>query len=236
MDRSTAQKILEILKAEFDLPDRAHMKNRPFETLIKTILSQSTTSVNTERSFKRLTQKFKVSAEVLAHADIKEIEEAIQVGGLQRNKAKVIKTVSKKILEKFGGDLNFIYKRDIEEARKLLMSLPGVGPKTCDVTLLFSAGRPVMPIDTHIKRVSVRLGLSSEKTNYEETREILQNLFPAEEYLTVHLALIALGREYCRARNPRCSSCPIRNFCPYASKTAVKERIKAQDKASSQAS
>jgi len=219
MDYSTASRILEKLKFEFGALRPTHVKRDPFETLIRTILSQSTSSINTERAFKRLAKRFRVSPSKLAEASIEDIESAIRIGGLQRNKAKVIKAVSKEILERFGGNLDFVYTADLDEAREKLMSLPGVGPKTCDVVLLFSAGRPVIPVDTHVRRVSERLKIVEEGAGYEELRKTLESLFKVEDYLTVHLAFIALGRKYCRARKPRCQSCPIIEFCVTGSKT-----------------
>jgi len=218
MGPSTAGRILEVLRSKFAAQRLTHVRRDPFETLIVTILSQSTTSINTERAFRRLTEKFEVSPSKLAEASVEEIESAIRIGGLQRNKARVIKAVSKEILRRFGGKLDFVYTVDLEEARKKLMSLPGVGPKTCDVVLLFSAGRPVIPVDTHVKRVSERLKVVEQGASYEEVRKALESLFKVEDYLAVHLAFIALGRKYCRARKPRCSSCPIKRFCATGSK------------------
>lgn len=218
MDCSTASKILEKLRFEFDALQLTHVRRDPFETLIKTILSQSTSSINTERAFKRLAERFKISPSKLAEASIEDIESAIRIGGLQRNKARVIKAVSKEILKRFRGNLDFVYTAELEEAREKLMSLPGVGPKTCDVVLLFSAGRPIIPVDTHVKRVSERLKVVEEGASYEELRKALESLFRVEDYLTVHLGFIALGRKYCKARNPRCPSCPIIEFCVTGSK------------------
>jgi len=228
MDSFTAGRILEILRSEFSALQVSHVKRDPFETLIRAILSQSTTSINTERAFKRLAERFEVSPSKLANVSVTEIESAIKIAGLQRNKARVIKAVSSEILKRFGGNLDFVYTAELSEAREKLMSLPGVGPKTCDVVLLFSAGRPVIPVDTHVKRVSERLKIAEEKSGYEELRNALESLFKAKDYLAVHLAFIALGRKYCRARKPRCLLCPIREFCATGSKySELKFRIRS---------
>lgn len=94
------------------------------------------------------------------------------------------------------------------------MELPGVGPKTADVVLLFSENQPTIPVDTHVNRVSKRLGLAPADGGYEEARLSLQSLFEPKDYLAVHLLLIALGRKYCKARKPRCPNCPVNTYCP----------------------
>jgi endonuclease-3 len=94
------------------------------------------------------------------------------------------------------------------------MELPGVGPKTADVVLLFSANQPTIPVDTHVNRVSKRLGLAPANGGYEEVRLSLQSLFDPKDYLAVHLLLIAHGRKYCKARQPLCPECPLNTYCP----------------------
>ena len=120
----------------------------------------------------------------------------------------------KLLLEKFGGSLEPILSLPLDEARKTLMELPGVGPKTADVVLLFSANQPTIPVDTHVNRVSKRLGLAPANGDYEAVRLSLQTLFEPKDYLDVHLLLIAHGRKYCKARQPHCLECPVNNYCP----------------------
>ena len=207
-------KILYILKNNFSIPEWARSQTTPFQVLIRTVLSQATASRNTARAFENLSRKFSITPQALVEADVKEIEKAIRVAGLYRNKSKVIKNISRVILEQFNGSLDFIYTSPLEEARKTLLTIPGVGPKTADVTLLFCAKKPTIPIDTHVNRVSKRLGLAPPKGDYEETRKSLQLLYQPEDYLAVHLLLIALGRRYCRARKPLCKLCPVNELCP----------------------
>ena len=221
MSRSRAREILNRLKSEFNIPDRNSMNRDPFELLVVTVLSQSTTSINTRRAFKRLKDRFNISPECLAQAEVRDIEEAIRVGGLYRNKARVLKALSKEVLERFGGSLDFIYRVGVDEARERLMSLPGVGPKTSDVVLLFAVGRNVLPIDTHIDRVSKRLHLAPERGNYEAVRRSLESLYETEDYLSVHFAFINLGRKYCKARRPLCRQCPVSDLCPSKSHEKV---------------
>lgn len=150
----------------------------------------------------------------MANSKVSQIEECLRVGGLFRNKAKTIQTTSKIILEKFGGSLNSILSLPIEEARKKLMEIQGVGPKTADVVLLFSANKHTIPVDTHVNRVSKRLGLAPAKGDYEDVRLSLQSIFDSGDYLSVHLLLITLGRKYCKARRTLCQKCPVNAYCP----------------------
>ncbi|MFB0501368.1 MAG: endonuclease III [Candidatus Bathyarchaeia archaeon] len=214
MTEHRASEILQRLRSNFSIPRWAEAPKDPFQVLIRTILSQATADRNTERAFRNLERRFPITPKDLASARVEEIEAAIRVAGLYRNKSKVIKQLSLEILEKFGGSLDFIHSLPLEEARKTLIRLPGVGPKTADVVLIFCAGKPTLPIDTHVNRVSKRLRLAPPKADYEGVREALQSLYQPEDYLPVHLLLISLGRRYCKARNPLCKSCPVNTLCP----------------------
>ena len=214
MAKNRAMDVLHILRKNFSLPQWVHSARNPFQTLIITVISQNTANKNTARAFENLSRRFPITPEALANADVKEIEEAIKVAGLYRNKSKVIKELSRIIREQFNGSLNFIYSMPFDEARKTLLRIFGVGPKTADVVLLFCAEKPTVPIDTHVNRVSKRLGFVPLNANYEKIRETLQSLFPPEEYLPVHLLLISLGRKYCKARKPLCEPCPVNVLCP----------------------
>jgi endonuclease-3 len=209
-----AEKILEILQGAFPKPKWTAATRDAFKTLIMTIISQNTNEKNTTRAFESLSNKFRISPEILAKADLKEIEESLKTAGLYRNKSRTIKQISKIISEKYGGDLKHIISLPFEQARRELLQLPGVGPKTADVVLLFAAKKPTIPIDTHVNRVSKRLGLAPKSGNYEDTRHSLQKLFDSEDYLAVHVLLIQHGRKYCRARAPSCPECPLNNLCP----------------------
>jgi endonuclease-3 len=213
-EKERAQAIMQKLRDSFTLPRWISSRHDPFETMIITIISQNTSDRNTDRAFQRLSQKFPITPQALASAETAEIEECLKVAGLYRNKARVIKEVSKTILERFGGNLKTILALPFEEARKALMELPGVGPKTADVLLLFSAGQPTIPVDTHVKRVSKRLGLAPADGDYEDVRRSLQRLYKPEDYAAVHILLILLGRRHCKARNPDCKHCPVNDLCP----------------------
>jgi len=215
-ERERAIKILQILKDNFSLPEWVGLKREPFQTLIRTVLSQATNYRNRDRAYKNLSEKYVINPKALATADVKEIERAIRVGGLFRNKSRKIKELSKVVLERFNGSLDFVYSEPLEQARSKLMSIPGVGPKTADVVLLFSAKKPTVPIDTHVNRVSKRLALVSLKGGYEEVRSKLESFYTPEDYLPIHLLLISLGRTYCRARNPNHNPCPVNFLCSTA--------------------
>lgn len=214
MNRETAEKMLQILRKAFTKPRWISERNDPFETLIITIISQNTADRNTARAFENLSKRFQIKPEVLAKAETRQIEECLKVAGLYRNKAKTIKSVSKIISEKFHGDMNQILSLPLSEARKTLMQLPGVGPKTADVVLLFCSKKPTIPVDTHVNRVARRLGLAPQVGDYEDVREALQSLYNPGDYLDVHVLLILLGRKYCKARKPLCAQCVLNVLCP----------------------
>lgn len=214
MTKARAKEILRILQGNFSIIRWTSSTRNPFETLILTVLSQATADKNTARAFENLSGRFSVTPEALAEASVEEIENAIRVGGLYRNKSRVIKAISRVILDQFNGSLDFIYLLPLEEARKILLKIPGVGPKTADVVLLFCAGKPTVPIDTHVNRVSKRLGLAPVRASYEGVRRALESLYSPEHYLFVHLLFISLGRKYCKARKPLCKPCPVNTLCP----------------------
>jgi endonuclease-3 len=214
MAETRAETILQTLQHTLDMPNMVKTNHDPFETLVVTIISQNTADTNTQRAFENLSNNFEITPQTLANAPISQIEACLHVGGLYKSKAKTIQTVSKTILEKFHGSLNPILALPTEEARKTLTEMPGVGPKTADVVLLFSANQPTMPVDRHVNRVSKRLRLAPPNGGYEEVRLSLQRLFEPKDYLVVHLLLIALGRKYCKARQPLCPKCPVNAYCP----------------------
>lgn len=214
MEEKRADAVLRILQQTFTMPTWAGTHRNPFETLIVTIISQNTADRNTARAFERLSKRFEIKPEALAKAENSHIEEALRVAGLYRNKAKTIKTVSMIIAEKFHGSMQTILSQPLDEARKMLMALPGVGPKTADVVLLFSARQPIIPVDTHVNRVAKRLGFAPAKGDYEIVRMSLQSLYNPRDYLAVHVLLIAHGRRYCKAKRPLCNQCPVSMHCP----------------------
>ncbi len=140
---------------------------------------------------------------------------AIKPAGMHRVRARKIIELSRVILEKYGGDLTWIRDAPLEEARRALLELPGVGEKTADV-ILVNLGKPTFPVDTHITRISLRLGIARSR-NYREIQRAWMNTLTPDpgRYLEVHLKLIQFGRDVCKARNPRCDVCGFKDVCNY---------------------
>jgi len=222
MAEHQAAYILQMLKEKLALPNWTVMRRDQFQTLIATIISQNTADANTQRAFECLSTQFEVTPKALAEAETCKLEACLHVAGLYQTKAKTIQSVSKIILERFGGSLESVLSLPLNEARATLMQLPGVGPKTADVVLLFCANQPTIPVDTHVDRVSKRLYLAPNDGDYEVVRLSLQSLFEPKDYLQVHLLLIAHGRKYCKAIKPLCRECPVNRSCPYMGLVAKK--------------
>jgi endonuclease-3 len=206
--------VLKILKQTLALPKGFKSKRDPFQTLVVTIISQNTTDTSTTKAFESLSKRFEITPEVLARAKVDEIVGAIKVAGLYKSKAQTIRQAAITIMENYHGTLQPILSLPLEEARKALMQFPGVGPKTADVVLLFSAKQHTIPVDTHVNRVAKRLGFAPAKANYESVRCSLQALFDPREYLVVHLLLIEHGRKNCKSLLPHCKQCLVNVYCP----------------------
>ena len=185
------------------------------DELVSTILSQNTNDTNRDRAFQSLRARFPTWEEV-RDARREDVIDAIRPAGLANQKGPRIQNVLQQITEK-RGELSLEFLRDppLEEARDWLMQFKGVGPKTAAIVLQFSLEKPAFPVDTHIYRVSGRLGLRPEKMTVEQAHTHLSDIFPPETYYAVHLNLIRLGREICQARRPDCPACPLQEFCDY---------------------
>ncbi len=189
------------------------------DELVSTILSQNTNDVNRDRGFHALRAKFPTWEEV-RDADPEEVIEAIRPAGLANQKGPRIQQVLRSITgERSSLNLDFLADLPLEEARAWLTKFNGVGPKTAAIVLCFSLNMPAFPVDTHIYRVSGRIGLRPEKMTVEQAHPHLESVFPPETYYAAHLNLIRLGREVCGARKPNCPQCPIRKLCDYNAKT-----------------
>lgn len=189
------------------------------DELVSTILSQNTNDVNRDRAFDSLHAKFP-TWEAVRDAKEKEVIEAIRVAGLANQKGPRMQQVLRAITEERGSlDLQFLAEMPIEEARAWLTKFNGVGPKTAAIVLCFSLGMPAFPVDTHVYRVTGRLGLRPEKMTVEQAHPYLESVFPSETYYAAHLNIIRLGREVCNARKPNCPQCPVNKLCEYKDKT-----------------
>jgi endonuclease-3 len=188
----------------------------PVDELVSTILSQNTNDTNRDRAFESLRRHFPTWEQV-RDAETGAVIAAIRTAGLANQKGPRIQQVLREITaERKSLDLSFLKDFPLEEARAWLMKFKGVGPKTAAIVLCFSLGRPAFPVDTHIYRVTGRLGLRPEKMTLEQAHIHLESLLPPETYYAAHLNLIRLGREICAARKPACPRCPLQDICEYA--------------------
>ena len=185
------------------------------DELVSTILSQNTNDINRDRGYNALRAKFKTWEEV-RDAHPQDVMDAIRPAGLANQKGPRIQQVLRSITEERGSlDLSFLGDLSVEESRAWLTRFNGVGPKTAAIVLCFSLGKPAFPVDTHIYRVTGRIGLRPERMTVEQAHPHLESLFPPETYYPAHLNIIRLGREICQARRPRCEVCPLVDLCDY---------------------
>jgi endonuclease-3 len=195
-------------------PEESDFNEDPFKNLVMTVLSQNTSSENSGRAYKNLSTKFKITPNALVRADEREIRKAIRPGGLQRVKAKKLKTISKFVLERFGGSLNEVLRRPKDEARAVLLQIPGVGDKTADVLLSQFYGRGnIIPIDTHMNRIAKRLGLVPSAAGYKEVQDALLKFIPKGRGARNSGLLWLLAKHTCKAQRPRCSECVLSGIC-----------------------
>jgi len=187
----------------------------PFEILISTVLSQSTTVANERRGLEDLRARIGViTPRRVADTSEADITAAIWHAGLGRQKAPRIRRIAMEILERHGGRLEEVLALPTDRARAELMALPGVGPKTADVVLSMAGDHPTFPVDTHIARIARRWSLS-RRGDYESIRFALERWTPPQKRKAWHLVIIAHGRSLCKARNPRCDECPVRQDCDW---------------------
>ncbi len=187
----------------------------PFAVLAAIILSQNTSDKNSIRAYLRLKERLgKVTPQAVLSIPEEELIELIRPAGLPRQKARALREAARRILE--AGGERVLEGLPPGELRRLLLSIPGVGKKTADVFLSFYRKAPVFAVDTHALRIAKRWGLVGPKAGYDEASRALLEFFGPERAEEAHRLIIALGRRYCTARNPRCSECPLRDICPHA--------------------
>lgn len=210
-DTTRVRHIHNLLLAEYG--DHPYRPRDPVATLVSTILSQNTNDVNRDRAFERLRERFP-TWEKVRDAPVEELVEAIRPAGLAPTKAPRIQEALRRIDTERGEiSLDFLADLPVEEGREWLLAIPGVGPKTAAIVLLFALGRPAFPVDTHVHRVTQRLGLIPVGTSREKAHALLEQLVPPQIYYALHLNLIALGRAICHARNPEHERCVLRDTC-----------------------
>ncbi len=185
----------------------------PLAELVLTILSQNTSDHNSRRAFQSLRATFSDWSQLL-EVDITNIVELIKSGGLANIKAQRIQSALREIQKRQGSlDLAFLADLPLKEARDWLLDLPGVGLKTAACVLLFSMGRPAMPVDTHVYRVATRLGLIPFRTSLEDAHRLIEKTVAAKDIYEFHMLMIEHGRRTCKSRSPHCKSCVCKTLC-----------------------
>jgi endonuclease-3 len=187
----------------------------PLSELVLTILSQNTADTNSGRAYDSLRERFPTWEAVL-EADPRDLAQAIHIGGLANIKAPRIQRILRQLQDEHSAlQLDFLGPMSVEEARGYLLSLPGVGPKTAACVLLFALRKPVFPVDTHVHRVTRRIGLAPARATPEKVGLLLEELLPEAVFFPFHVNLIRHGRAICRASKPRCEVCPVAQECDY---------------------
>jgi len=205
--------IISLLEEEYGFLEW-HPGRKPLDVLIETVLSQNTSDTNSGRAFDSLVAAFD-GWEAVASAPVDYIAQSIKSGGLARIKSVRIKKILNEIREKRGSlSLDFLSSMDMSEAESYLMSLPGVGQKTASCVLLFSLGRPSLPVDTHVFRVARRLGMIGSGVSAEKAHSLLQGQIPPAKVYQFHIHMIEHGRRVCHTRQPRCGVCVLEAGCP----------------------
>ncbi len=198
-------------------PRQLHANRDPVSTLVSTILSQNTSDANTARAFRSLMDRFPTWDDVV-EANPEDVIDAIRSGGLANRKGPRIQAALEEVRHRYGTfSLDSLATMSIDAARAELVSIDGVGPKTAACVLLFSMGLPAMPVDTHVHRVAMRIGLIEPGATANAAHAKLESLIGdnADRVYRLHVELIAHGRAICQARRPRCEICPLRSHCEY---------------------
>src|SRR5262245_24428962 len=187
----------------------------PLDELILTILSQNTSDTNSGRAYRMLRAKYP-SWQAVLDALIPELYEVIKPAGLGNIKAPRIQNTLREILARRGElSLDFLEELSLDEGKQWLTSLEGIGPKTAACVLLFALGKPALPVDTHVYRVSKRLGLIGLKVSADKAHAQLEAALEPGMVYTFHIDMIRHGRQICHAQRPACQKCPLRDLCDY---------------------
>jgi endonuclease III len=194
-------------------------KRDALDELILTVLSQNTNDRNRDLAYDAMRKRYTSWEEMMA-ADEAELIDTVRIAGLANQKAPRIQEILRIINDQEGSlNLAFLEKMPPEEVQSWLLSLKGVGLKTASIVMVFSLGMPAFPVDTHVYRVSGRIGLRDKDISVEKAHTALQGCYNPEQYGDAHLLLIYLGREICAARKPACPQCPVKDLCLYDNKT-----------------
>ncbi|MDR7415401.1 MAG: endonuclease III [Armatimonadota bacterium] len=210
--RRRARTVDRLLEAFYG-PPRIRPVRDPVGVLVRAVLSQNTSDRNSDRAFTRLRERLRTWRAV-RDAPLRTVEALIRPAGLSTVRARRIRTLLRALPEA-GGEpsLDFLRSASPEEARAWLLGQPGIGPKTAAIVLLFGLRLPAFPVDTHVYRVTRRVGLVPSGMSREAAHGWMEALVPPERYAPFHLLLVRHGREICRAHAPRCTGCPLRRAC-----------------------
>jgi endonuclease-3 len=188
---------------------------RGVPVLVETILSQNTSNANSEAGFRILRRTFPTWDDV-ADAPVEQVERAIRISGLSNTKAPRIQSILRQIRKRHGRiSLEFLKRYTPTDALAYLRAFPGVGPKTANCTLLFAFGMPLFPVDTHIHRIAIRMGLIPPKATLEQAHDLLADKIKQDERYSLHVLLIEHGRKICKPGRPRCEECVLLKWCAY---------------------
>lgn len=198
--------ITKFLKQRYGAEIARRWYRDPFKLLIGCVLSQRTREENTDAACKSLFAVASTPQQILKLSTQK-LRQLIKPAGLAKQKASSIKQICRTLFEKYRGK--------VPADRELLLELPGVGPKTADVTLCYAFGQPCIPVDVHVNRISRRLGLVEKEIKLEQVGGALQKIFPKEDWHLINRGFVLFGREICLPRNPRCGICPLKALCKF---------------------
>lgn len=208
--REIHQDLLDVYGAPEDPSDQSGI-----DYLVETILSQNTNDINRDKAFNNLKDSYEDYDEVL-DADVDELEDVIRVAGLGATKAERIQGALQILKEERGSfSLDFIDDMSVEEGKKWLTEIPGIGPKTAAIILCFHFKKPVIPVDTHVHRISKRFGLIIENASRSKAHDVLEEKVPDDIKYSFHRLLITHGRENCKARNPTCGETKLKKYCKF---------------------
>ncbi len=204
------------LESRYGVPEW-NPRNNPLEELIHCILSQHTSDANSFRAYRLLRERYP-TWQAVVDAPTDELAETIRSGGLANQKAPRIQAVLRAIHQAHGDyTLDWLHMLPTPDAKQFLLSLPGIGPKCAAIVLCFAMGRPVIPVDTHVFRVSWRLGLIPKSIGEAKAHDALEAIVPEPLVYRFHVALIRHGRAVCKAQNPRCEACCLQDLCAFYS-------------------
>lgn len=217
--RRRVRQVVRALEQFLGTPRQESLLPPPLDMLIATILSQNTNDKNSHRAYTSLRSQYP-TWESVAHAPLRGIIAAIRQGGMANQKSRRIRETLLAVKEQYGDyDLSALRSLSNENVIDDLVRLRGVGPKTASCVLLFSLGRDLFPVDTHVHRICGRLGLSGASRSPEETFRIMKPLIPKGKGYSFHTNLIRFGRKVCRSHSPACGVCPVRHLCSYPKKS-----------------